>query len=154
MLTEMVRWIRIAHDPPHRNPMGRAICARAGVGVVLLEDDDVSDDNEHSPIPWSVEPVLAFGEYSIRSGNKEIGFLYSSDGADELTPFPAKANANLIVTAVNAHDPNRVSVSREAWDKIVAELKFICYESFSKETTRIHAAAGCALALAAKENVK
>lgn len=58
---------------------------------------------EPSPRPWSVvgyEP--GWLQISDANGNL-IAMTECSDGLDEPTDFPERANANLIATAVNSH---------------------------------------------------
>ncbi|NDF01492.1 MAG: hypothetical protein EB034_24985, partial [Verrucomicrobia bacterium] len=54
------------------------------------------------PTPWRVEKI-ALGECVIAANGDELALVYTNDGLDEPTQFPAVANAELIVRAVNSH---------------------------------------------------
>lgn len=92
--------------------MGRAYRPRAGVGDLLREDDDVSDDKA-TPRPWRVKLFPPTRILEIVSGPAAEPVISWTAFDDRNRPFEEHlVKAELIIAAVNAYDPNRVSVSR------------------------------------------
>jgi len=61
------------------------------------------DERQHTPTPWKAVKSSQFDEAEIVVGSGHaIGLMYSSDGLDESTAFPGRANAKRIVDCVHA----------------------------------------------------
>lgn len=60
----------------------------------------MTEQEKHTPGPWSAAPVLSFGEFEIAGANKEeVALIYGYSGGDEPGANPSEANARLIAAA-------------------------------------------------------
>ena len=100
-----------------------------------------------SPLPWSFEPVLSFGEQIIIAADgEEIALFHVSDGADEPTTINALANTRLAVKAVNSHEANEAKIAAAV--KALEEIEAICTESAGDCRRRMGTRVGNALVTA------
>lgn len=56
---------------------------------------------DHTPLPWKLGPT---GDTVDDANGLELLRMYENDGKCTPTPLPYRANAELIVKAVNAHE--------------------------------------------------